>query len=501
MAAKRFLVFDFGGSNGKVSVATFNGARFEIDIMHRFDNVPVSSSQTLCWDIPGLCRELNDGMQLCLGKYSPVESMGIDAWGADFGFIDKYGKLISNPVCYRDPKRFSVSDELLSRISKKDLFKMTGGQVIRGVSSIFHLYELKKRKARQYLDAYKFLMMGDIFNYFLTGIELNEYTEATTSILVNQKTKKWAEKIIDSLDFSKNIFCRLIYPGEFMGKLKKTIADKLGTSPVPVVAIPYDTASAIAGFPLIKQFNNPLLISLGTWGIIAQSTAEPIINDMVFDTGFANEGGAEGTSLLLSSITGLWIIQRYMKEWQEEYGESFSWKDVDRLYPDGTPFNTFIDVNDPVFMPVNANISDILKKYCRENNQPFPHGVSDTARAIYENLVFKIKNKIGHIEKITKKSMDSIQIVGGGSKNKLFCQWLSDATGIPLASGPAETTSIGNVLMQLKAAGEIRDLKEGRLLSFNSSKIQYYEPKIQSRIVWETNYEKYLQALKVDKLG
>ena len=496
MNFKKFLVFDFGASNGKASVANFNGRKFEIDVIHKFDNVPVMASGVLYWDILRLYNDLKTGIQIASKKYTDIVSIGVDAWGADFEIVDKNGKLISNPEHYRDLNRFLIINELFDIISKRELFELTGGLVLPGVSSVFHMFELKKRNATQYLNAHKCLMIPDLFNYFLTGNMFNEYTEATTSVMLNQMTGNWEKKILDKLGFPADIFCDLIDPGTIIGCLQKSVANELEIEPISVVApATHDTASAIAGFPILDRHRNSLLISMGTWGILVQETAKPVINSTVFETGFANEGGVEGTNLLLISINGLWIIQQCMNKWRKEYGQDFSWKDIDKIYPETTPFKTIINVSDSVFTPVSSDMNETLKRYCSEKSLTVPQTIGEVARTLYESLVLKIKNKIMDIETITTKKIDSIHIVGGGSNNRLFCQWLSDSTGLPLASGPSETTSIGNMLMLLKAAGEIKTLEEGRLISFNSSKIEYYEPRDDQRHSWEFNYEKYLKIL------
>lgn len=493
---KRFLVFDFGASNGKASIANFDGQRFSMDVVHKFDNIPVMASGSLYWDILRLFNDLKTGIQIASKKHAGITSMGVDAWGADFGMIDKNGKLISNPEHYRDFNRFSIIDELLNMISKRELFDLSGGLVLPGVSSVFQMFALKKRNDTQYLKAHKFLMIPDLFHYFLTGNKFNEYTEATTSVLVNQQTGNWEKKIFDRLGFPSDVFCELIGPGTAIGNMQKSIADELETKPIPVIApAAHDTASAIAGFPIIDQNRNSLLISMGTWAILAQETERPLINDAVFETDFANEGGAEGTNMLLISINGLWIIQQCMKQWRKEYGQGFSWKDIDRIFPAAAPFKTIIDVSDSVFTQVSSDMNETVQKYCKSKNLVMPESTGEIARTLYESLVFKIKHKLMEIQIITDRKIDDIHIVGGGSNNEVFCQWLSDATGLPLASGPSETASIGNFLMQLKAAGEIKNLKEGRIISYHSSTIAYYEPESAKKNAWDQYYEKYLKVL------
>ncbi len=499
MAVKNFLICDYGASNGRVSVAAFDGTKFEAETITRFDNVAVNAGGVLYWDVLRLYNDLKTGISSAFKKYGSICSLGIDTWGVDFGFIDKNGKLIANLEHYRDSSRISATEDLFKLIDKKTLFKLTGGLILPGISSIFHMYDLKRRNAPQLNNAAKFLMLPDLFNYFLTGNAFNEYTEATTTIMLNQLEGGWEKSILQKLEIPVDIFCPLIYPGDTIGNLGKSICDELEIPPLKVVApATHDTASAIAGFPLMGDKKNTLLVSMGTWGIIIQETKSPIINDDFFIAGFANEAGVNGLNMLVCNIAGLWIIQQCMNKWRSEKGQDFGWKDIDSLYPKARPFTAFVDVDDPVFAPLSGDMSATVANYCRAKNQQVPDGAGQTARVLYENLIFKIKNKISSIERITGKKMEDIHIVGGGSKNRLFCQWLADATGLAVSAGPAETTSAGNLLMQLKAEGEINTLSEGRQIVYNSSSIINYTPQANTRSSWEENYLKYLKIISTN---
>jgi len=496
MVHKNFLIADFGASNGRVSVVRFNGSSFKIEVIHRVENIPVNAGGILYWDFLRLYNDLKAGIQIASKKYGEITSLGLDTWGVDFGFIDSKGNLISNLEHYRDASRFSTTKELYEAISRKELFKLTGGLILPGLSSVFHLYDLKRRNAVQLMNADKFLMVPDLFNYYLTGNAFNEHTEAATSIMYNQVLSRWENEIFKVFEISPNIFCDIIHPGSPAGNLQKSICEELEVKPFKVVVpASHDTASAIAGFPVIDNKKNTLLISMGTWGILVKETQKPLINDDVYEGGFANEAGADGLNMLDTNIAGLWVIQQCMNRWRKEKGESFSWNDIDILYPEASAFNTFIDVDDPVFAAVSTDMNKTIMDYCRTKNQYVPGTIGETARALYENLVFKIKNRALLMQSIIGKEFDNIHITGGGSKNRLFCQWIADAAGIPLSSGPAETTSVGNFLMQLKAAGEIRDLGEGRQLCLDSFRIENYEPVHAQKEIWESNYKKYLEIL------
>ena len=266
MKKKNYLIFDFGASSGRGAVAEFDGEQFDLKVIHRFDNRPVSADKTLYWDILRLFSELKIGTQLAAKTYeNSISSLGIDTWGVDFGFIDKNGKLISNPIHYRDKSRNSVGEELFRIIPERELFNLTGGQLVSEVS-LFNMFHLKNSDAPELTCASKFLMTPDIFNYFLTGIVSNEFTMATTTLMFNQKEKKWQEKILEKLNIPKEIFNDVIDPGTKIGNITDYVCEDLGIKTIPIIApATHDTASAVTGIPVTSKNKKWAFISIGTW--------------------------------------------------------------------------------------------------------------------------------------------------------------------------------------------------------------------------------------------
>ena len=497
MIKKSFLVFDFGASNGRVIVGNYKGNKIEMDVTHRFDNVPVFAAGTLYWDILGLYTELKNGIQLSLSKYKDILSLGIDAWGADFGLLDKNRKLIANPVHYRDEQRVQDAESLLKIISAKDLFNYTGS-LITPLFDLFHMYSLKINDAPEIKNAKTFLAISDIFNYFLTGNTFNEITRFTTSILYDQKEGRLADAIFDKFSLPKDIFPPILRPGEKIGEITENICKELDVRAVEVIApATHDTASAVAGIPVTDKNSNWAFLSMGTWCCLGKETEKPLINSEVFKTTFSNEAGVENTNLLVKNYNGLWIIQQCREKWIKEKGEDISWKDIDRLYPSAKPFKAFIDMDDPAFGRHQLEMPKIVMDYCRKTGQEVPLSIGEISRCIYESLVLKFRYYILMLEKLTGKRIELLHIVGGGTKNKLTCKWMADATGKPLKAGPTETTSMGNLIMQLKAAGEINSLDEGRQISQNSSEVDYFTPEDSQS--WDMAYERYLKILTLSK--
>lgn len=492
MPTKNFLIFDFGASNGRASVAGFDGKKFSLEVIHRFDNVPVFATGTLYWDFLSLFSELKAGLLSAFKKFNNIESLGIDTWGVDFGLIDKNGKLISSPINYRDEKRNSVSKEVFKIIPEEEIFKLTGC-ALASYYSIFNMYSLKKQNSTEYNNANKFLMMADLFNYFLTGTALNEYTSAHSTLMCSPYDKKWEYKIIDKLGFSSDIFCEIVQPGTKIGKLEKSICSELEISkPISVVAPAcHDTPSAIAGIPAVDRLKNIMFISIGTWGITIVEIDKPLVNHEVFESGFANEAGVEGITLLFKNFTGMWLLQQCRNRWVKDMQEEISWDYIMNSAKNADPIGSFIDVDATDFVPNQTDMPKTVRKFCKLKGQKVPETMGQVARVVYESLALKVKHNLKTVEKILKKKMDLIYMIGGGAKDVFLCQLVSNATGLSINAGSADTTSIGNLLMQLKAAGEIKNLDEGRQVSLNSSVINNYAPK--NSALWDDLYIKYLR--------
>ncbi|UCB44926.1 MAG: rhamnulokinase [Spirochaetota bacterium] len=494
MATKNCLVFDIGASNGRVLVGQFNGKRFTMHETHRFDNHPVYVGETLYWDTLRLYSELQNGLVASMKQFKEIASLGIDTWGVDFGFIDKNGKLLSNPVHYRDERRNSICDEVYDIIQKEELFNLTG-MFLLSIVSVFHLYALKKDSAFELSNAHKFLMTADIFNFFLTGEVYNEYTNATTTLLYNTKEKRWEQKILERLGVKKQIFGDVMMPGTQIGTISKSVCSELDIHSVPVVVpATHDTASAVAGIPVKRSNINWAFISMGTWCIVGIETPEPVITEAVLNAGYGNEGSAGGKTFLANNINGLWVIQQCRQRWIMEKGKDLSWEQIVSMASDARPLVSFIDVDEPVFVQAQSDMPKVVQNYCTKKDQRTPETIGEVARCVYESLAMKFCYKLKKLESFTKKKIDILYLVGGGTKNKILCQWTADVMGIPVKAGPTETTAIGNLIMQLIGIGELASIDEGREAALISSDMSSFEP--QDVSIWKDAYQRFLGLIE-----
>lgn len=494
MKEKKYMLFDYGASHGRCIVAKFNGETFSMEEVHEFENRPVRYSGSLYWDILRLASELRIGMQKAFREYPDISSIGIDTWGCDFGFIDKNGKLLANPANYRDEWRYKYKPKLDEKMGEYNIFKL-GGVNTNNIMGLYHVYALQQEGATELEYADKFLMIPDMLNYYLTGIPANEYTDATMSLMVDQETKTWQSGIIDPLGFPKHIFSDLVMPGNILANVQKSICDEFEIPSVPVINVAsHDTASAIAGVPLQDEDIKWGFLSLGTWAVFGIESDNVYNDKATFDAGFANQGGCEGKNNFVNLITGLWIIQQCYERWNNEEGRKIGWSAVVEAAESAEGGRGFINPDAAVFALPNPNMPQVIQKYCSDTNQGVPQGIGEVARCVFESLVLKLRHCFEDITRLTGEKLELLHIFGGGSKNKLLCQWISDALGIHIKGGPAETTSVGNLLIQMKGMGDICNLKQGRSISAASVELDEYVP--QGKSIWDDYYQRYQEKAK-----
>jgi sugar (pentulose or hexulose) kinase len=491
---KQYLVFDFGASNGRVLLGSFDGSTIDFQEVHRFDNHPVSVTGTLYWDIYNLYRELEVGLCKAVKQHGDIASLGVDTWGCDHGFIDSRGKLLCNPVNYRDERRNSITEQVFSIIPEEDLFTYTGMFVI-SIMGIFNIFALAQDRASEYVHGHRFMMMPDLFNYFLTGEVTNEYANATTMILYNQKEKRWEDAIFQKLGLNRELFSEVVLPGTKIGSVQKVVCQELEIPPIPVIVpATHDTASAEAGIPVLDAEKRWAWLSMGTWCVNGMPTQEPVVSREAFQQSFGNEGDAEGKSFLAKNVNGLWVIQQCREKWMREQGRDITWEEIVDAAEKAPSFKAFFDVDQPVFGQVQADMPGVIGEYVKDHGYRAPAGMGETARCVFESIALKVCRNFRQMQELAGESIELIHLVGGGTQNCLLCQWISDAMNLPVVAGPTETTAVGNLLMQLKGTGEIASLQEGRDIAHASADIAHYEP--EAHEPWLEAAERFEQLLK-----
>ena len=438
---KRYIAADFGAGSGRVIVGTPSAEGIQLEEIHRFENNQKMIDGHLRWDFNALFNELKTGLKKAFAKYGDeIESIGIDTWGVDYGLLDKDGKLISTPVCYRDDRTKGMLELAFEKLPKEEFFQRAANQFME-INTAFQLLS----SVSELESADKLLFMPDLFNYFLTGKCCNEFTISSTSQLLNSLTHQWDDVIFDRLGLPKRLMQEIVYPGTVIGRLTDELAEELGGNANVVAVGSHDTASAVASISDASE--DWAFISSGTWSLMGTPTKEPIISQEAFDAAFTNEGMTDGRIRFLKNITGLWLIQQLVKEWEQD-GYKCDYSELVKE-AEQSSFNSSFDVDDSSFMNPEK-MSEAIVSYLKERNEDIPVTKGDFMRCICISLAKKYAEVKTQMERCTNKKINKIYIVGGGSKNQLLNKFAAEYTGCEVIKGEVEATAMGNILVQLK---------------------------------------------------
>ena len=482
----KVLAFDFGASSGRAIVATYENGKVTMEEVHRFSNDPVMVGGMFYWDILRLFHEIKQGISKCVAAgHKDIESIGIDTWGVDFGLLDKDGRLLENPVNYRDKRTVGVKEKAFEVCGKENMYKAAGLQ-FNDFNTIFQLYSLKLQRPELLERAETLLFIPDLLAYFLTGKKSVEYTIASTSELLDAKKRDYDFGMLEKLGIKKEIMPKIVKPGTVKGKLSADIAEELGIDRIDVIAsASHDTASAVAAAP-IKKGESSCFITCGTWSLLGAELDEPIINDVSFAEDFTNEGGVENTIRFLKNISGLWLMQETRRQWIRE-GEDISFKDIDKMLETEKSADVYIDPTRSEFV-APGNMPKRIDDFLIRTNQKIPASKGQTALCILESLALTYRYYIEALEKILGRKIDVIHIIGGGVKDVNLCKFTANATGKKVTAGPVEATAIGNISVQLIAKGAIKDIESARK---QISDVKEYLP--EDGDVWAEKYAKFLK--------
>lgn len=496
MKTTDFLAVDLGGSSGRVLLARWDGGKFAIEETHRFLNGNIQVHGTLYWDILRLWEEIQHGMRKYVGQHGKhAASIGVDTWGVDFGLLDSAGRLLGNPVGYRDHRTDGVVEQMCAIVPKREIFEVVATH-FRQFNTLVQLLAMRLQHDPQLEHAATLLNMPDLLNYWLTGVKASEYTIASTSMMVDARTRDWATALLERLDLPTRILAPLVQPGSVLGPLLPSVAEETGVGAgMSVMAVGgHDTASAVAAIPGLDPHS--LYISSGTWCLTGIETPEPVINDFVMARDFTNEGGVANTIRLLGNFTGLWLLQSCQSQWQRE-DKQYSWGDLLTLGEQAQPFKCLIYPDASDFFSV-GNMPEAIRSYAQRSGQPAPESVGEFVRCCLESLALLFRWGVDQIELMRnnglpspKRTIDVIRIVGGGSQNKLLNQFTADACNRPVVSGPVEATALGNVMMQAIAGGHLKNVAEGRQAIAASIVQERFEPG--KTAGWDGAYERFLK--------
>ncbi len=485
---KRVLAFDFGASSGRAIIGTFDGKKISLEEVHRFSNDPVMLGGTFYWDVLRLFHEIKQGI-LKAKQAGGFDSIGIDTWGVDFGLLDKDGRLLENPVHYRDKRNNGMIEKSGEFISKDRLYELTGIQFME-FNTAFQLLSLKLDRPELLERADTMLFMPDLLSYFLTGNKVSEYSIATTSQLVDIHTRTWSKEVIDALGLPEKIFENIVKTGTVVGKLSPEICEELGVEPVDVIAAAgHDTQSAVTAVPSLSE--DFAFISCGTWSLFGTETDSPIVNEKSRAFNVTNEGGYDYSTAFLKNICGLWLIQESRRQWIRE-GKEYSYADLEKLALASEPFKCFIDPDAPDFV-APGDLPSRVKAFCERTGQYVPQTVGEVVRCIYESLALKYKFVFSGLKDCTGKEYGHINVVGGGTKDGLLCQMTASACGVPVYAGPIEATVLGNIAIQLMSTGEIGDIYEARRIIAEGENLKNFTPADPEK--WNAAYEKYVRFI------
>ncbi|MFD2922318.1 rhamnulokinase [Halobacillus naozhouensis] len=459
------LAVDIGASSGRLIAGYIQGGQLKLTEIHRFDNKIIKKNNHFCWDLEVLFLEIKKGIHQCFRHGFQPESIGIDTWAVDFVLLDENDALLTDAVAYRDPRTDGMMEEVIKIVSKERLYLETGIQ-FQKFNTIYQLYYLQKNRPELIRKAKSFLMIPDYLNYLLTGRKVNEYTNATTTQLVNAFTKNWDTELLDQLGLNKEMFQEIQPPKSVLGNLREDLIDEFGFDMKVLLPPTHDTGSAVVAVP---ELEDTIYISSGTWSLIGAENHFPICVTKALDYNFTNEGGFEYRFRFLKNIMGLWMIQ----EVKRNYDDHYSFAELARLANQETSFDSKINVDEDRFLKPDHMIQEI-QRYCEQTEQDVPETPGQVAKCVFDSLAVSYREAIHQIEEIYEREFKTINVIGGGAQNELLNQLIADMTNKQVAAGPVEATSIGNIASQLITLGEIDGLNEARKMIKDSFKMKRY---------------------------
>lgn len=483
---KKHLAIDLGASNGRAILGAFDGERFTLEEVHRFPNDPVAVGDSFIWDTYRLCHEIRTALikQIADGG---ADTVGIDTWGVDIGYVDGTGALLGAHYNYRDSRTAGMEEEVFAKIPYGELYSIAGIQS-QSINTLYQLAADLKYRPHVVREAKSALWSPDLLGYFLTGERVSEYTIASTGSFLDAKDRAISERILAAIGYDPKLFAPVIMPGERIAPLRSSVDDDLGASAMTLCSVgSHDTASAILAIP---DDGDSLFISSGTWSIMGVLSDEPILTDEARELGFSNEGGCFGKITFIKNIMGLWLEQESRRQWKRE-GKNCTYDELSEMAAACAPARSLVDPLDPRFSPA-GDMPRRIAEYCRETDQPIPQSAGETVRCIFDSLALCYRRTAEGVERLTGKTYPSINVIGGGTKERLLSQITADACRRTVIAGPAEATALGNVAMQAYASGEFSTESQIKDALRLTAAPETFEPDESAASLWDEAYERFL---------
>jgi rhamnulokinase len=489
-----FIAADLGASSGRIMLAEWDGRAFALREVHRFPNAGVRAAGVLYWDALGIWSHIQAGLR----KYHAntlraPEGIAVDAWGVDFGLLDRFGHLLGNPAHYRDTRTEGIPRQVFRLVPEHEWFAATGVQTME-INTLFQLYSMARAHDPALGMAQTLLMIPDLVSYLLCGEKNVESSEASTTGMYSTRTGDWAHALLRRLELPAAILPSVIQPGTVLAPVRADVLEECGfTSAFSCMAVAsHDTASAVSAIPDMDEHS--VFLSSGTWSLMGVETPVPNTSDLALRSGFTNEGGAGQSNLLLKNMTGLWIVQECLRHWSGE-AYSYSWTDLVSAARAASPLTSLIDPDAPDFQ-TPCDMPRAIQEYCAASGQTVPQSVGAIARCAFESLSLNYRMVLESLRVLTGRNLHTIRVAGGGGLNSMLCQMTADACECEVVSGPAEASTLGNVMLQAVAARHIANLGEGRSAIANSVQCSHCSPAPSP--AWDDAYARFcaLQELK-----
>ena len=473
---QRYLACDLGAESGRLMLGSLTDGRLSLEEVHRFSNTPVKTGVSLCWDIARLFAELQTGLKKAGARGQPIASISTDAWGVDYVLLGTDDAILEPTFHYRDPRTARGVAAVKAKVTWEEIFRETGIQFMP-LNTIFQLgAETPERLAR----AQRLLMIGDAFNFFLSGRAVIEESMASTSQLYNPRARAWSQRLLDALALPAQLLPPIVPSGTKLGRLKPELASAASLPLLEVIAsCSHDTGAAVAAVPASE--GHWAYLSSGTWSLMGVETLSPILSDACRDLNFTNEIGFGGSVRLLKNIIGLWLVQECRRDWAER-GQEFDYATLTQLAAEAPPFVSLINPADARFLGPD-DMPRKIAAFCQEITQPSPGSPGAFIRCVLESLALLYRRTLAQLEQLTGKKIGRLHIVGGGSRNALLNQFTANALGIPVQAGPAEATATGNLLVQAITLGHVPSLSAARQIVKDSFDTAVFEP--QDGTAWD----------------